>query len=142
MKYIISDKYDIGYQTRIVKNINRSIKTFKKNSKNWVGCNIKEVIKEVESSPIEIEINKRIEKVWAWTNAIIEEDDEIFNVKISFSEECFENRKLLYEIVSHETAHVVDMFLRRKTCHDKIWKLIHQYMNGSGETKIGKEDYQ
>lgn len=44
----------------------------------------------------------------------------------------------LYDTVSHEVAHLIDVIIRNKTSHDKHWKAIHHSMNGSGLSTFKK----
>jgi len=142
MKFLISSDDDLEKIKRVIPYCNRSLSRLKKSIKNKKIPELRIAIAQLETIPIELNINTRLEKTWGLTT-IYQRVYIIDRFYLTLSSEIFDfGRKMTYEIISHEMSHLLEFSLRRKSDHGKIWKQLHLWMGGSGTSTIDEDKFE
>ena len=123
------------YHQMELKMMRVAVRAEKKFLKNC-GDEYSEHIKAIKSTPITMSTSERLIANYAYA-CRSELTDEHFQLSITLSHSMQNyNRKLVYEIISHELAHCIDFIVRGESYHDEEWRKIHQLMDGTGNTGI------
>lgn len=132
MLYIIdSAKYDLQKSLLIVKCCEKALLKLVHNDDLY-----KIPVKNLQKKDLILKISKRFTDTWASADCF-KNKKRIMHYALVVSDEVFDtDSKFMYEIISHEMAHLIEFSLRGDSDHGKIWRDIHIRMGGTAERLI------